>query len=132
MQHIQGHYRELARSILGGARDLIESRQESYVCFAIQIAACGDIWRTELQRNRWITSAEQASLQRVADLLVEEIEQRLGLYFTVHSWLAGTSPEFCSWYNQIREDDVDVSAKVEEQLRLYRLRWIDSMLQELA
>jgi len=42
---------------------------------------------------------------------------------TVESWLQANSPEFSTWYNTRPSD-------YREQLQLYRLRWLDALIEE--
>lgn len=113
--------------LLRGAKQIIASGQEQFVCLAIKQAAneCG-----------LAMSKSQASA--VAEIMVEDImcgiRQAGAGVITVDSWLCKTVPEYKTWYEKCKAHgggSAFVSPEYIREMRAYRLRWLDTMIKGL-
>jgi hypothetical protein len=97
---------EIKVKLLRRARELIESRDQKYICLAVGEAARKD--------------KRQA---RCASQLQDLIMGRLDYYGTLGAWLVSRGYEVWS-------DDDDGRWSSMEKLRRTRLAWIDSLIEE--
>lgn len=91
------------------ARPYIEDHSDSYICCAIaEVWAAGKI-------SKKVSYA-------ATNLIAERMNQKVFL----ESWLYQNSPEFQDWY--------DLADREEQfkQMRLYRLRWLDALIEEFG
>lgn len=103
----------LAVEILKDARGRVQRRQESWVCCAI--GDVSDIADIQIFKRRYPQSTER---ENIGKALKNEIQRRLDGCVFVTGWL--------------RDQGIDeVLVYDEDNARQYRLRWIDSMIEEL-
>jgi hypothetical protein len=107
--------RKIAVEILTAARRRVERRHEAWVCCAINDVS--NIEEIKSMNRRYPKSQLR---EHVGVLLKEEIQRRLGTCTFVTTWLRQQPGVDC--------DQVDSY----ENARLYRMRWIDSMIAELS
>lgn len=113
--------------LLRGAKQIIASGQEQFVCLAIKLASrkCG-------------SSIPQSQAWAVTEILVEDImrviRQAGAGVTTVDSWLVKTVPEYKVWFEKCKEKGAGSAFSCPEynrEMRAYRLRWIDTMIRDL-
>jgi len=89
------------------ARPYVEDRRQKYICAAVNDAA----------------SAGKISVG-VSDAATDIISDRMSHKLFLESWLYANSRSFAEW-----EDRADRDEQF-EQMRLYRLRWLDALIEE--
>jgi len=89
------------------ARSYIEGSKESYICLAL----------TAARHAGQITIPQSLAARAI-------IENRLGDRSYVTTWLFDKVPGFRDWYEKSL-----VIERIKE-LRLYRLRWLDALIEE--
>ena len=93
------------------AREEIRTGREEYICFALR----------DLYYQSKIGAAAYFCAVRI-------ITKRLGdCDITVRTWLYRNVPEFQSWV-----DNVNNKNTVIRELRDYRLRWLDSLIEKFS
>lgn len=109
--------------LLRDAKKMIAQAQETFVCLAI---------------NRAANESSEPGVQAAADMLTDNIMVGLAAAgcetCTVDSWLRKTVPEYQAWFENCKDRSaVDVFAYPEyiREMRKYRLRWIDTMIESL-
>lgn len=109
MKHLFNNERKAARArrILRGARALIRSGEEKFVCCAVETAEI-----KKVGRDAYFSQPADS----VCEIIHNEIQERIGFRFSVRDWLV---------------DVHGIKDITSEQEREYRIRWIDSMLAEL-
>ena len=113
--------------LLRGAKQIIASGREQFVCLAIKQVAkeCG----AAMSKSQALT---------VADMLVDDImsviRQAGAGVTTVDSWLRVTVPEYKAWFEKCKEHgggSAFMHPEYNREMRTYRLRWLDAMIRDL-
>lgn len=77
-----------------------------------------------------IGTVDKPKLQPVVRALKAEVMLRISPHNTVTNWLAAQGIDITEGLDQI--DSVKLSDGISDRLRDYRIRWIDSMIEEFS
>lgn len=93
--------------ILELAKRLIEDKKEEFVCIAVKEVSTLYIESDDARYDR--------DLAAVGMIIADHIEELLGIHSTV-----------CVWLLRVHDINLDY-----DQIRQYRIQWIESMIKEL-
>jgi hypothetical protein len=89
------------------------------VCYALEQAA-----------RKSYKGVPEHQVRVQSERLIGYIDECLGTCATVQGWLAANSSEYRTWVDSVRLQHLNSQDYIDEEILLYRLRWIDSMIQE--